>query len=121
MRCSWWRLLKKLWGSGEESERVSLDHSTEDLVSLLVENLNGGQLPARERSEESQEHVIGNQKTETLAGHGRKLDVTVSCRNVESRNGPVVCLPGYTPYAEGAAWFLHYWIIKCERRRKGGT
>lgn len=20
------------------------------------------------------------------------------------------------PYAEGAAWFLHYWIIKCERR-----
>ena len=46
-----------------------------------------GQLPARERSEESQEHVIGNEKTETLAGHGRKLDVTVSCRNVESRNG----------------------------------
>lgn len=27
----------KVWGSGEESERVSLDHSTEDLVSLLVE------------------------------------------------------------------------------------
>ena len=44
-------------------------------------------MPARERSEESQENVIGNQKTETLAGHDRKLDVTVSCRNVESRNG----------------------------------
>lgn len=24
-----------------------------------------------------------------------------------------------TPITEGAAWFLHYWIIKCERRGEG--
>ena len=76
----------RVWGGREESERVSLDHRTEDNLTV-GRNLHRGQLPARERSEESQEHVIGNEKTETLAGHGRKLDVTVSCRNVESRNG----------------------------------
>lgn len=50
-----WRRLEEY---GAVGRRVSLDHRRLNLT--VGRHLNRGQLPARERSKESQEHVIGN-------------------------------------------------------------